>query len=119
MATLLETRGPGFFIAHEANGTISRETIIVKMGEVLAVGAILGKITASGKYVEQEDAAADGSQNAAGILYAAVDATDADVEAVAIVRHAEVNKAELVYPELSDEAGIDADLLALQIKALT
>lgn len=121
MATLLnETRGPGFFIAHEANGTISRETIVVDTG-ALAVGTILGKITASGKYVQVAPAAVDGSEVAAGILYDAVDATAGDVEAVAIVRHAEVNKDELVYPTGATQPqidAIDAQLLALQIKTL-
>lgn len=40
----------------------------------------------------------DGAQTAAGILYAAVDATDADTPCVVIVRDAEVNQHELLWP---------------------
>jgi Bacteriophage lambda head decoration protein D len=43
--------------------------------------------------------AVDGSEAAAGILYDAVDASAADAEGVAIVRLAEVNAAELVWPD--------------------
>ena len=40
----------------------------------------------------------DGSQVAVGILYDAVDASAADIDGVAIVRLAELNAAELVWP---------------------
>jgi hypothetical protein len=40
----------------------------------------------------------DGSEAAAGILYDAVDASAADAEGIAIVRVAEINAAELVWP---------------------
>ena len=67
-------------------------------GQNLQAGAVLGKVTASGKYKALDPAAADGSQSAAGILYDAVDASAADAEGVAVVRLAEVNSAELVWP---------------------
>ena len=51
----------------------------------------------------RDPAAADGSQIAAGILNDAVDASAADAEGVAVVRLAEVNAAELIWP-----AGITA-----------
>ena len=60
---------------------------------------MLGKVTASGKYKALDPAAVDGSEAAAGLLYAAVDASAADAEGVAIVRLAEVNAAELVWPD--------------------
>jgi Bacteriophage lambda head decoration protein D len=59
----------------------------------------LGKVTASGKYKAFDPAAVDGSEAAAGILYDPVDASAADIEGVAIVRPAEANAAELVWPE--------------------
>jgi hypothetical protein len=70
----------------------------VLSGQNLQAGAVLGKVTASGKYKVLAPAAVDGSEAAAGILYDAVDASSADSEAVAIVRLAEVNAAELVWP---------------------
>ena len=81
-----------------ATASISRETITVLSGETLEAGAVLGKVTASGKYKALDPAAVDGSEAAAGVLYDAVDASAADAEGVAIVRLAEVNAAELVWP---------------------
>lgn len=102
----------GEFLHAEANGTLSRERIVIVSGAgVLNAGTVLGKITASGKYKAYSDAASDGSQTAAGILYASVDATSADASGVMIARHAEVVQAALT--------GIDAagktDLAAVQI----
>ena len=85
--------------ASNANRRISRETITVLSGETLEAGAVLGKVTASGKCKAIDPAAVDGSEVAAGILYDAVDASAADAEGVAIMRLAEVNAAELVWPE--------------------
>jgi hypothetical protein len=98
MAELQEDRYAGEFIVSEGNGSISRETITVLSGETLEAGAVLGKVTASGKYKALDPAAADGSEAAAGVLYGAVDASAADAEGVAIIRLAEVNAAELVWP---------------------
>jgi hypothetical protein len=99
MAELLEGQHPGEFIVSEGNGRISRETITVLSGQTLKAAAVLGKVTASGKYKVLDPAAVDGSEVAAGILYDAVDASAADAEGVAVVRLAEVNAAELVWPE--------------------
>ncbi len=99
MPELQEGRYAGEFIVSEGNGTISRESITVLSGETLEAGAVLGKVTASGKYKALDPAASDGSQVAVGILYDAVDASAADAECVAIMRLAEVNAAELVWPD--------------------
>jgi Bacteriophage lambda head decoration protein D len=98
MAELQEGRYAGEFIVSEGNGSISRETITVLSGQTLEAAAVLGKVTASGKYKALDPAAVDGSEAAAAILYDGVDASAADTEGVAIVRLAEVNAAELVWP---------------------
>jgi hypothetical protein len=108
---LTETYHAGEFLCAEANGTLSRERIVIASGEgVLKAGTVLGKL-ASGKYAAYDNAAADGSQTAVGILYDGVDATSADADGVLIARHAEVVEAALT--------GLDAagktDLAALQI----
>ncbi len=51
----------------------------------------------SGKYAEMDPAATDGSQVAAGVLYAPVDAASADADAVIINRHAEVSADDLIW----------------------
>ena len=98
MPVLTEGRYAGEFIVSEGNGKISRETITVLSSQTLQAGAVLGKVTASGKYKALDPAAADGPQSAAGIVYDAVDASTADAEGVGVVRLAEVNAAELVWP---------------------
>ena len=57
-------------------------TIASGQGE-LAKGTVLGKISASGKYAAYDDDASDGTQAAKLILAEAVDATSADVKAMA------------------------------------
>src|SRR5512133_3016322 len=98
MPELSEGRYAGEFIVSEGNGSISRETITVLSGQNLEAAAVVGKITASGKYRALNPAASDGSQAGAGVLYDAVDASGTDTEGVAIVRLAEVNAAELIWP---------------------
>lgn len=91
MATLTEARRTGEFIISEANGTRSREKVtIAAAAAALAAGTVLGKITASGKYVAYSNGAADGTEVAAGILYAPVGDSAADQPGVMICRDAEV-----------------------------
>ena len=98
MATnLTEKRRRGFFIAHEANGTISRETVTLISGQDLEAGSVLGKITASGKYTILAPAAGDGSEVADSILWDTVDASLGDKTVVVIFRHAEVTQEALNY----------------------
>ena len=98
MATnLTEKRRRGFFIAHEANGTISRETVTLISGQDLEAGSVLGKITASSKYTLMVPGAGDGSEVAAAILWDTVDASLADKTVVITFRHAEVTQAALNY----------------------
>jgi Bacteriophage lambda head decoration protein D len=99
MPELQEGRYAGEFVVSEGNGKISRETVTVLSGETLEAGAVLGKVTASGKYKALDPAAVDGSEAAAGILYDTVDASAADAEGVVVVRLAEVNAAELIWPD--------------------
>ena len=58
-----------------------------------------------------DDGTDDGRRVAAGILYASVDATHADVKAVAHVRHCEVDRAALTGLDPAAEE----DLRALKI----
>lgn len=117
MTELTEGKHDGEFIYSEANGSRSREHVTVVTGQNLAVGDVVGKITASGKYAIYNNAAVDGTEVAAGVLFAAVDATAADTAGVIIARDAEVNAAELGWNAQAQPA-IDAgtvDLAALGI----
>jgi hypothetical protein len=98
MPTKSETLGTGAAIKSEGNGDVSRDTIVLASGNgILLPGTVLGKITASGKYKQYTPGAADGTQNAAGVLYGYHDTTSADQAAVAIVRQAEVWTARLQW----------------------
>lgn len=102
----------GEHIIAEANGTISRERIVVASGAgALPAGQVLGKITVGGKYAAYDPAATDGTETAAGILYDAVDATSADAPGVISARHTEVKEALLT----GLDAAAKADLAPAQI----
>lgn len=62
--------------------TVSRKITMIA-GQNLARGALLGRITASGKYTLALSASSDGSQVPAVILAEPCDATSADRDAVA------------------------------------
>ena len=59
-------------------------------GQNLKAGTVVGKVTATSKYVAYDDDAVDGSQTAAGVVLEAVDASAADALVTMIARDAEV-----------------------------
>ncbi len=111
---LTEGRRTGEYIVSEANGHRSREQVTVASGAGdLEPGTVLGQITASKKFVPYDPAAVDGSETAAAILYAGVDATDADARAVTTARDSEVNGHCLVWADGVDAAGEAAGITDL------
>lgn len=120
MTVLTEGRHPGEFLMSEAKGQRSRGNITVASGAgIIAPGTVLGKITASGKYVASAVGAADGSQTAVAVALYGCDATSADADIAAIVRSAEVNGNVLTYHADRDQAAektaANADLAAAGI----
>lgn len=98
MTTQNESVHTGEFLLSEGNGQISRDVVTIAKDEKLVAGAVVAKLTATGEYVALDTAVLetpDGSETAAGILYAAVDATDAAAKGVVVARLAEVNSAAL------------------------
>ena len=119
--TLTSSIPQAAFLLSEANNTRSREQIVLATaaGNNLKSGAVLGKITASGKYTVLAPTASDGSQTAAGILYWNADASAADQRTVAITNEAEVNDQLLGWPAgitAPQKAAAIGQLLTLQIK---
>jgi hypothetical protein len=55
------------------------DTVTIASGQVIARGAVLGQITASGKYVLALSASADGSQTPSAIAADNIDASAGDV----------------------------------------
>ena len=115
MTTLTEGKHAGGFLIWEVLRDFTRETVTLASGAgKLAPGTVLGKITTGGKYTGLAPAATNGSQNAAGILWDAVDAADADAPGVVLVRGpAILNRHEIVWPEGATEAQITTATTAL------
>ena len=115
MTMLTEGKHAGGFLVWEVLWDFTRETVTISSGAgKLAPGTVLGKITTGGKYTVLTPGASNGSQNAAGILWAGVDASDADAPGVMILRGpAIVNRHELIWPEGTTEAQITTATTAL------
>lgn len=115
MTTLTEEKHAGGFLVWEVLRDFTRETVTVASGAgKLEPGTVLGKITTGGKYTVLTPGAANGSQNAAGILWDATDATDADAPGVVVLRGpAIVNPHEIVWPDAATEAQITTATTAL------
>jgi len=115
MTTLTEGKHAGGFLTWEVLRDYTRETVTIASGVgKLEPGTVLGRITTGGKYTGLTSGASNGSQNAAGILWAGVDASDADAPGVVILRGpAIVNRHELIWPDGATEAQITTATTAL------
>lgn len=106
------------FVLSEASNTRSRDNVVVAaLGVAIASGTVLGKVTASGKYVPYSNAASDGSEVAAGILYEHIPAQTGDVSAVAFTADCEVNRKELTGLDATGEA--DLRTLGIKVRGVT
>lgn len=97
--TSFDFRRSGCYLGECAGPNIVNEEIIVASGAgVLYPGTVLGKITASGKYVAHDNALSNGAEVAAGILFHKVDATSADALTVGTVNGpATINGNDLIF----------------------
>ena len=87
MTVLVETRHPAEFILSEASGQRSRDGITIASGAgIIAAGTVLGKVTATGKYVASAVGASDGSEVPAAINIHGADASAADVQVTRLLR---------------------------------
>ncbi len=88
-AVTFNNKRSGCYLGESAPLNIINEEIIVASGAgKLDAGTILGKVTASGKYVAFDPTLETGAEEPEGIaiLFHPVDATSADVKTVATVR---------------------------------
>lgn len=105
MTVLTQPPTMGDVLKYELNPNFTRETITLLAGTAYPVGAVLGRITASGKYKLSTSGGSDGAQTAAAVVLYATDATAADQEAVVMVRGpAILSKAALVFDATVDDA---------------
>lgn len=98
MPVQTESNYLGDWLKFEEDNLYSREEVTVIAGQNLGTGTVIGIITASGKVTQLAPGAADGSENAAGVLLLPVDATAADQPSVIIARHALCSDKGLVWP---------------------
>lgn len=105
MSVLTQPPTMGDVLKYELNPNYTRETVTLLAGANYSVGAVLGRITASGKMKLSPATGTDGAQNAAAVLLYAVDATAADTTGIVILRGpAIVSKAALVFDASVDDA---------------
>lgn len=119
-AVNLEQRRSGCYLGESFSPNVVNEEIIVASGAgVLYAGTVLGKITASGKYVLHDNSLANGAEVAAAILFHTVDATSADVRTVATVNGpATINGNDLTFKPGISAPNRTAALNALRAKGM-
>lgn len=97
----------GDLLKFELNAGFNRETVTLKAGTAYPLGAVLGKITASGKYRLSPAATVagdEGAETASAVLIAAADATAADAAGVVVARGPViVSQAALVFDASVDQ----------------
>jgi hypothetical protein len=105
MSVLTQPPTMGDVLKYELNPNFTRETVTLLAGTNYPVGAVLGRITASGKMKLSTATGTDGAQNAAAVLLYDVDATAADATGIVVLRGpAIVSKAALVFDSSVDDA---------------
>jgi hypothetical protein len=105
MTVLHQPALSGDVLKYEVNPNYTREAVTLLEGTNYPVGAVLGKITASGKYKLATSGGTDGAQTASAVLLFAVDATLADAVGIVVVRGpAIVSRAALAYDATVDDA---------------
>ena len=84
----------------------SRDEVTVLSGETVNIGSVLGKVTASGKYVLSDADAVDGSEVAVAVCLQNQGTVAADTATIVLVREAIVGREALVYDANNDAAEI-------------
>ncbi|HRD76478.1 MAG TPA: head decoration protein [Hyphomicrobiaceae bacterium] len=108
MTVLTMSSTLGDLLKYELNASYCREAVTLKAGTNYALGSVLGRITASGKYRLSPDAEVvgdEGAEVATAVLIEAVDATAGDRTGLVVARGpAIVSKAALVFDASVDDA---------------
>lgn len=113
MTALYDTPKLKPFVVSEASNQRSRDNVTVTVsGTAIKSGTVMGRLTATGKYVPYNNGGSGGAEVAYGILYQHIPAQTGDVQAVVFNTDCEVVRQELTG---LDAAG-EADLLARGIK---
>lgn len=99
MPKLTEANNLGDLLKYEAPNLYSRDRVTVASGQTLGLGAVVGRVTATGKIKRFDPSATDGSQSPAGVLLDPIDASLADRhDGLIVARHAIVADTALGWP---------------------
>ena len=108
MPVLTMTPTLGDLLKFELDASYCRETVTLKAGTSYQLGAVLGRITASGKHrlsPAAEVVGDEGAETAVAVLLEAVDATAADRAGLIAARGPVIlSKAALVFDASVDQA---------------
>lgn len=118
MAILTEGTRNMEFLVSEANDWRSRDevTVTVPANTTFAAGTILGKLTASGKFVRHNAGLDTGAEDETAVLgFKLVNGTGSavDYSATVVARDSEVNGSDLTYEAGADGAQITTSNAAL------
>ena len=109
----------GDLLKYEAPNLYSRERVTVAAGQVLALGTVLGEVTASGELTALDPAAVDGSEVAVGVLLQAIDASaGARNDGLMAARHAILADHALAWPAAIAPAEQAAAIAQLKARGL-
>lgn len=107
MPTLTMSPTLGDLLKFELNASYCREAVTLKAGTNYTLGAVLGRITASGKYrlsPAAQVAGDEGAETAIAVLIQSVDATGGDKTGLVVARGPViVSKAALVFDASVDQ----------------
>lgn len=108
------------FLKWEVDSNYSRDDVVIAAtAGVITEGTVLGKVTASGKYMPLNPTATDGTQIACAIALGETDATLADAVIAAVTRMALISEKYLSFPATitaAQKTKALADLLAVGLK---
>ena len=115
MPALTEAKNLGDLLKYEAPNLYSRDRVTVASGQNLALGTVVGSVTATGKVKGLDPSASDGSEIPSGVLLGAIDARLADrPDGLIVARHAVVAETALVWPSGITPAEKNAALATLK-----
>lgn len=99
MPALTEANNLGDLLKYEAPNLYSRDRVTVAAGQNLALGAVVGSVSATGQVKALDPSASDGTELPSGVLLVAIDARLADrPDGLIVARHAVVADTALVWP---------------------
>lgn len=87
------------FLISEANGTLSRDEVVIAPSQTLEAGQVLARNSNTGYFVKLNPSGDNGTNVAVGILCAPIATDTAVAKATIISRYAEVDSKYLVWPD--------------------